>query len=156
MNKLQEFIKKFTEKEIFPENELVKQGREFYLQKKNIQETTDKIGEELIHAGIYLGETKSNIFTTSLHLLELISPHTNKKVVLDENTAWLFACGRDVFVKNIENNFDIEQGEFVIVVNKRSEVLGLAKKSKDKNNIIYKNIIDIGDYLRREQKKKKH
>jgi ribosome biogenesis protein Nip4 len=155
MKTIEEFIKIFTDKEIYPQDELVKQGREYYLQKQHIQKTAKNIQENLIHAGLFLGEIKSNQFTVSLHLLELIAPHTDKKIILDEKTAWLFACNRDVFTKQVQNNKEIQQGSFVIVLNEQNEVLGLAKKEKDKTETIYKNILDIGSYLRKEQDKKR-
>lgn len=171
MKQMQEFIEKFTKENIFLDENLVKQGREFYLRNKNTSTIIDKIDEQVLHAGLFLGETKSNQFTCSMHLLELIAQHTNKKIIVEDKAEWLFACGRDVFSSQVENDREFKEGTFVIVINKNKEVLGLAKKVKlqiknkdrsrnsknsqrDTGNTIYKNILDIGDYLRREQSKK--
>ena len=80
------------------------------------------------------------------------------RVILDKKAAWLFICGRDVLRKSIvrvqgpgrkETNTLVfnEFGECLgfgrIVENLRDSVVG--------NKIVVKNVLDIGDFLRRER-----
>lgn len=153
MEALKKFVEQFTDFP-FPYEDVVKKGRKYYLMTKKTRDLIKTIDEEVVHAGLFLGEYKGQ-FNTTIHTLNIIAPHTKKKVILEHKSAWLFVCGRDVFAHKIENNDKIKKNSFVITTNEEGEVLGLAKKTKDKEEEIYKNIMDIGDFLRREQSKKK-
>ncbi|MFT4260964.1 MAG: hypothetical protein ACMXX9_00855 [Candidatus Woesearchaeota archaeon] len=97
----------------------------------------------IVSMGLVLGVKKKN-FVPSLYLLEKIAKETDNKIFVNDKAEWLFLCGRDVFLNNvIEDN---SSSELFLVQNARDENLGLAKK---KGNLI-KNIVDRGDFLRRE------
>ena len=153
MEALKKFVEQFGEIP-FPYEDVVKKGRKYYLIPKATRDLIKTINEDIVHAGLYLGEYKGQ-FNTTIHTLNIIAPHTKKKVILEHKSAWLFICQRDVFAHKIDNNDRIKKNSFVIITNEEGEVLGLAKKIKDREGEIYKNIMDIGDFLRREQSKKK-
>ena len=119
-------------------------GKEFFLVPEHIKEFAKYCSEEPYSMGLFLGRLKGKDFEPSPALLEIIAKQTDKKIVVNEKSAWLFACGRDVLKEGI---IKATNDETVIVINKENEVLGLAQK---KGNY-YKNLVDIGSYLRREQ-----
>jgi len=164
MNSLKAFISQFGEIN-FPYENIFIHRKKYYLQTKELKNVLESINEEALRFGLLIGEEKGK-FIASTPLLSLISQQTTKKIILDEKPSWLFSCGRDIFAKQISNDKSFKNNEVVIVTNKFDEVLGLAIKTKDKKfskdkfknkktetEHIYKNILDIGDYLRREQKR---
>ncbi len=143
---IKEFIKNFTDFEI--EN-IRKVGKQFYQQSPEISKVVDAMDEYPTSAGLFLGEIQKNIFIPSPNLLNIIALHSTKRIILNEKSAWLFVCGRDIFIEGVvERSF--EKGA-VLVLNEQREILGTA--IKDGKN--YKNLYDIGSMLRREQKKGK-
>lgn len=100
--------------------------------------------------GIFFGETKGKHFQASLPLLEELSAHSNKKAIIDSEAEWLFLCGRDVFGEHIRSAAPTASG-FVLVENELGENLGLGKMGPGGS---ITNIIDRGDYLRREKRSK--
>lgn len=104
--------------------------------------------------GIYLGEERGS-FRPTPALLDLLAPHAERNVVVNEKAAWLFLCGRDVLMHGVvEGAF--EKGEFVIVRDEESNVLGCGILSsrfdrKHKSRQYIKHLLDRGDYLRRER-----
>lgn len=79
----------------------------------------------------------------------------NNKVVLDRKSAWLFICGRDVFRKGITNVRGSKcKDDFTLVLNEFGECLGFgiitALQEDITDPIAIKNVLDIGDFLRRE------
>jgi ribosome biogenesis protein Nip4 len=71
--------------------------------------------------------------------------------MVDDKAEWLFLCGRDVFGKSVVKA-NVNSG-IALVVNSKKEVLGYGKitgELKNKERVFVKNILDRGDYLRRE------
>ena len=106
-----------------------------------------KIDRETHSKGLFLGEDKKG-FKPSLALLEMIAKDSKRKAFLNEKGAWMFICGRDVFGESIEKS-SVEEG-LVLVQNDKDENLGYGKIWKKKGELFIKNILDKGDYLRRE------
>ncbi len=147
------FIEEFGDID-FPYENIIINHRKVYLALPKNKKLIETIPEDALRLGVFLGEVKKD-FTASMNLIELIGKQAKKKIVLKEKQAWLFSCGRDVFSEEINPEFTIKKGKKVIVVNEKDEILGLAIHIKNKKEDIYKNILDLGDYLRREQKKRK-
>ena len=147
------FITHFTNK-IFEIYHI--QGECFLLQEGQ-KELIDAIKKEqgiLPHyAGIYLGKEKKGGFEPSLALLEILSQHSQKKVAIDDKSAWLFLCGRDVFQQGVVKIYPGISEGLVLVQNTRDENLGYGKLQRGQIRI--KNILDRGDFLRREMRKKR-
>ncbi len=95
---------------------------------------------------------KKNKFKPSPYLLGMINNKTNRKIVVNEKAEWLFICGRDIHGKNITASCDVNEDDFVLILNELNECLGYAQISKMHNGEIkmLKNVYDIGDFLRRE------
>ena len=150
-NPLQQFIKRFTEEELIPEEKIVKKGKQYYYVPTHIQELTVKAKEEPSMQGMMLGKEHKGIFHASQHLIELLAKNAKNTITLNEKAEWLFVCGRDVFAQNITTKNITDQKALLIVKGPQGDVLGLAKYRREKGADMYKNITDIGNRLRREQ-----
>ncbi len=146
MNELQKFVSNFTDEEI---PAVYKKGREYYLVPAKVEQQAKKISRDPSSIGLYLGEEKNKKFMASPALLELIAKKSEVKVFVGEKAEWLFLCGRDVFEKSMFK-MNVKTG-IVLVQNKRDENIGLGKLDKEKGSILLTNLLDRGDYLRREQ-----
>jgi len=138
-------IKKFLDKFGF-KIDSVKYGKKHYL-------VDDSLDVDLIpkSIGVFLGE-ESKEFKPSLALLELIAKKSDRKIFIDDKAEWLFLCGRDLFGKSIKKA-NVSEG-LLLVQNLRDENLGLGKvvnNLKIKDKVVVKNVIDRGDFLRRER-----
>ena len=132
--------------------ELITIDKKTFLINKKIKKILTNIKEKPKNAGLLLGYEKNKLFHPSINLLKLISEKTNKKIQLNKKGAWLFICGRDIMKESIMK-LPTNKGK-IIVCDEKENVLGIAqlKKHTDSNNIIAKNIFDIGDFLRREKR----
>ena len=139
MNDLQEFTQSFVHEDI-GETELKKNTYYF--------KTQEIAGTQTISQGLPLGTTGRQ-FKPSLYLLELLSKKSTNKIYINDKAEWLFLCGRDVFEESI--TIDNSTTDFVLVQNQRNENLGLGKKMRKGKKIIIMNLIDRGDFLRRER-----
>lgn len=150
---MESFIAKFTDKKI----DYIKKSKNYFSSDKTLIELEKKIPETTFSSGVYLGEEIKKEFSPSIALLDCIAPLTDKKVVIDEKSAWLFLCGRDVFGKSIKEVLSDERLDYVIVLNERHEVLGYGKVQsaltniKNPEKVVIKNILDRGSFLRRER-----
>ncbi|MEJ2241784.1 MAG: hypothetical protein P8Y18_06550 [Candidatus Bathyarchaeota archaeon] len=77
---------------------------------------------------------------------------------MDKKTAWLFICGRDIFRKGIITGNSVKKGNFTLVLNENNDCLGFGKLIMnlrgvpDSKEVAIKNILDLGDFLRREKR----
>ena len=135
MNTLKEFVAYFTNEEI-P-----------YITHKQTCYTPTTIPAEgnLQYMSERLGVEKRNSFTPSFVLLDKIAPHTHKKAVVNEKSAWMFICQNNILKEGIVT-CEQEKGH-VLVTNERGEVLGYGKIT----GAGITNQLDRGDYLRRER-----
>lgn len=151
---IKKFISDFSDK---PIEGIKKVGKKYYLLNSDSDKIFGSIKLEVEAVGLFLGEDKKENFYPSLALLDILSKQSNRKMTVDDKAAWLFVCGRDIMAKSIMKS-DVFMG-IVLVQNSKNENLGIGrivgdiKRSSDK--IVVKNIIDKGDYLRREMDGKK-
>ncbi len=124
-----------------PTEHIIKLHKAIYLLNSSAQQQIDKLQEEPISAGLLLGTLKPR-FSPSIALLQLITPRTKKKIILNEKASWLFVCGRDILEENILSG-DAKARE-VIVEDEHGQTLGLAKKTSR----FYKNIKNSGELLK--------
>lgn len=153
MNPLQSFAKRFTGKDI-PEIEasLLIEGK-FSLLSDELKKTMRGISKKPFAAGLLLGEMKGSRFFPSTDLIDVIAKHTDKKVIVNRKSAWLFLCGRDVFGEGIVK-LSANSG-FVIAENELGEALGygeVIETAPRKGRIAVKNLFDKGVFLRRERR----
>jgi len=143
MNDLNEFIRQFTEEDILH----VKDGERYYFKHPDVETAKAMLEDQPLAPSILLG-TKKKHFKPTLFLLEQLSKKSSNKVFINNKAEWLFLCGRDVFEDNISK--DNSTAKIFLVQNERDENLGYAMKMKDKGNTIIRNLLDRGDFLRRE------
>jgi predicted RNA-binding protein (TIGR00451 family) len=115
------------------------------------------IAENFFYAGTYLGKVKNGKFFPSFSLLRMIAERKANKIIVNDKTAWLFICGRDIFRQGIlKADGSNRKGDYALVLNQHRECLGFGKivvsLEEEKKGVAVKNISDIGDFLRRERK----
>jgi ribosome biogenesis protein Nip4 len=111
---------------------------------------------DFFYAGLYLGKVKNGLFFPSFNLLDMLVEVATNRVVLDRKAGWLFICGRDVFREGVLKFIGSKQkGEAVLVLNEYGECLGFGRLAcgavGSKGELAVKNVLDIGDFLRRER-----
>lgn len=146
---LEQFAKPFDVQ--LPTN-IVWKGKRAYVVPKRLQEVAERIKADPFSLGLPLGEVTSKGFKPSFALLDLCKD-TNNKITIQNEAEWLFTCGRDIFPEKVMDKGELR--DTFLVVNEQGFVLGLAKKEQKGKNLIYKNLLDRGDFLRREEKRKK-
>ena len=117
-------------------------GRKYFLVDEKRLSISNQSPE---YCGIFLGEQKGKHFSPSLALLELLE--SDKQIIIDDKAAWLFVCGKDIFKKSVIKGNN--KKNIVLVYNKHKENLGYGKVV-NKGDIFVKNILDRGNFLRRE------
>jgi len=116
------------------------------------------VRQDFFYAGVYLGKAKEGKFFPSFNLLGLLAKENSSRVIVDGRTAWLFICGRDIFGRGVvkvqgsaKNNMNI------LVFNEFSECLGFGRivgnltETSNFEQIVVRNVLDLGDFLRRER-----
>jgi ribosome biogenesis protein Nip4 len=114
------------------------------------------LSENFTYAGVYLGKNVRGKFFPGFELLRMIAKNGANRVIIDDRTEWLFVCGRDIFKQGIIDTVGSgRKDEHVLVVNNRDECLGygiiVADLDKIERGLAVENVLDIGDFLRREK-----
>lgn len=155
MKLIVDFVSKFRGSLRLDENLIIKKEKRYFLINQGLRQQTQR---DFFYAGAYLGKVKDGVFFPSFILLSMIAKGKANKVMVNDRTAWLFICGRDVFKRGILNVWGSKRkGDYSLVLNQHGECLGFGKISRnmnekeDKNKAVVKNISDIGDFLRRER-----
>ncbi len=135
-----------------PESILEKAQRYYFLN-SYLQKIPKK---NFYHAGLYLGKLKKGIFFPSFNLLNMLLDSAVNKIVIDRKSSWLFICGRDIFRAGIIKVMGSrKKGEATMVLNEFGECLGFGRivnLGQDASKVAVENILDVGDFLRREIK----
>lgn len=150
---LRDFAKQFNASIGLDEKLAVKERNRYFLLQPRLKRL---VSENYYYAGMYLGKTKEGRFFPSFIFLQMIGECRANKVVVDDKTAWLFICGRDVFKKGIaEIHGSGKKGSYTLVMNRHGECLGFGRMLHDfsgaKKGVVIRNIADVGDFLRREK-----
>jgi ribosome biogenesis protein Nip4 len=153
IERIRDFVDLFGAEIRLDEDLLVRRVGKFYLLNEELRKT---VREGFFYAGLLLGAKKNGEFKPSFELLRMIAEGRANKVVVDSRTEWLFICGRDIFKRGI---VDMEgskrEGDYVVVLNETGDCLGFGKIVSNldnvKNKVFVKNMLDIGDFLRRER-----
>jgi ribosome biogenesis protein Nip4 len=132
---------------------IVKKDGRFFLMDENLLKIVRK---NFYYAGTYLGKSKNGKFFPSFNLLAMLAKFQANKIVVDSRSAWLFICGRDVFYSGIVCARGLQsKGDHTLVLNEYGECLGFGRlmgglcDAGDKK-VAVKNVLDLGDFLRRE------
>ena len=136
---------------------ILEKSQRYYLLNPRLK----KVGQEdFFYAGLYLGKVgKNGGFFPSFNLLNLLVDVAANKVVVDRKAAWLFICGRDIFSEGVVKVMGSKRkGDVTLVLNEFGECLGFGTVMNILNgsagNVAVKNVLDIGDFLRREERGK--
>lgn len=147
---------KFFDAQISLDWELVaRRDKRFFYISPNLKSLVEK-NQRYYYAGFPLGKMESGRFFPSFPLLFLIAEKAKNRIVVGDKAAWLFICGRDIFKKGIVHvEGSREKGSYTLILNRRSECLGFGRVrqslDKVKRGVAVENILDIGDFLRREK-----
>jgi ribosome biogenesis protein Nip4 len=156
MKPITDFVAQFNASIPLDERQIVKKWNRYYLLSPKLKHHAPK---GFFYAGAYLGAVKGASFFPSFLLLQMIANYKANKLVVDKKSAWLFICGRDVFKKGILKDNNLKKGDYALILNEHKECLGFGRMAInlraeiDLNKTAVKNILDIGDFLRREKRK---
>jgi ribosome biogenesis protein Nip4 len=145
---IHDFIKKFTDEDL---GQIVKIRDSYYLVNDELMSVAGQIKDQPQQIGVYLGEDDH----PSLALIDVISKKSDRKLVVDDKGEFLFICGRDLMGQSIKKS-NVKEG-LVLVQNVHDENLGYGRiigELNKKDTIVVKNLLDRGDFLRREMRKK--
>jgi len=153
---IERFARLFGAKLLLDGSLVAKRGKRYFLLNQKLKGLTEKYGG-WIYAGTYLGKVgRGEVFHPSFQLLFMIADKAKNRIVIDDKTAWLFVCGRDIFKEGIlKIEGSRRKGDYTLVFNKHGECLGygLIVTNLDllQSGLAVKNLLDIGDFLRRER-----
>lgn len=147
-SKFAEFCAQFTNGEL---EHVVKIKKKYFYDPNELLHTVD----DPVSVGLFLGEDKKS-FRPTPALLNLLAKHNTKRIVLDEKSAWLFLCGRDILMQGVVSSDEFKKDELAIVSDADGNILGYGKvlgkfNPKSPSQEYVKNLLDKGDYLRRER-----
>jgi ribosome biogenesis protein Nip4 len=153
MRPLEAFASRFGGKVAFNPEFIVEKSQRYYLLNPRLK----KLPGNFYYAGLYLGKVKNGVFFPSFNLLNMLVDVAVNKVVVNRKAAWLFICDRDVFGTGVIKVMGSKRkGETTLVLNEFGECLGFGKITGDLGgsgkNVVVKNVLDVGDFLRREAK----
>lgn len=150
------FAKLFGAKISLDEGLIIKKGSCYCLLNQKLKAFAEK-HKGWSHAGVYLGRTEKGLFHPSFPLLFMVAENAKNKITVDDKVAWLFVCGRDIFKEGVlKAEGSRGKGSCTLVFNKHGECLGYGKITTDldeaKSGVVVKNLLDVGDFLRREKR----
>lgn len=134
---------------------VLERNQRFYLLNPQLK----RLQGSFYYAGLYIGKMKNGVFFPSFNLLSMLVDVVANKVVVDRKAAWLFICGRDIFGSGIVKVMGSKlKGDATLVLNEYGECLGFGKITGDlagpSERVAVKNVLDLGDFLRREIRSK--
>ena len=156
--RIRDFVKRFGTDIELDYDLIVKTRNKYFLINENLRKM---IMNDYFYAGVYLGKSEKNKFSPSFNLLSMITLKEANKTIVDKKTEWLFICGRDIFKKGIVKMLGSKRkNDYTLIVNKYGECLGFGRmlcdldfggRSLKNEGVVIKNILDLGDFLRREK-----
>ena len=153
IKRIDDFVSRFETKMRLDDALIMKRQGRYFLLDENLRRLTSK---DFYYVGAYLGETRDGEFFPSFNLLNMLAERKANRIKVDKKTEWLFICGRDVFRQGITKVMgSTEEGDYMLVLNSHDECLGFGRilrnlKVKRKGPAV-ENILDVGDFLRRER-----
>ena len=155
MKQISDFARRFGAEISLDENLIVTRQNRYFLVNEDLKKLLSK---GFFYAGTYLGRLKNDVFFPSFNLTRMIAESQANKTVVDEKTEWLFICGRDIFKRGItEIKGSKRRGARTLILNQKQECLGFGRilkdlnEEQDRNQPAIENLLDIGDFLRREK-----
>ncbi|MGA3192419.1 MAG: hypothetical protein ABSD73_07885 [Candidatus Bathyarchaeia archaeon] len=151
---IDDFVSLFGASISLDESLIVEKSSRYFLLSASLKKLALK---DFFYAGTYLGKVKNGRFFPGFELLRMMAEKKANEVVVNKKTEWLFICGRDVFKRGIVKAIGpARKGDHVLVLNCYDECLGFGRVVSDlgmeEDSVVIKNISDIGDFLRREER----
>ena len=148
------FASRFGNKVAFNNELIVEKNQRYYLFNPRLKKD---VQYDFYYAGLYLGKIgKNGGFFPSFNLLSMLVDVAANKIVIDQKASWLFICGRDVFCKGLVKVMGSKRkGDVTLVLNEFGECLGFGKildLTAFEEKVAVENVLDIGDFLRRESR----
>jgi len=134
--------------------------REVYALSKDLAKFLELYKLNYVHAGLKVGEVGSRRFRFSLEGSFYLVRKNKKKVFVNEKGEMLFLYGRDIFAESvIDVTKDVDENDIVFVCNAKGDILGIGKtrfnakriKEVEKDRVVVENLVDRGEYLRKEK-----
>jgi ribosome biogenesis protein Nip4 len=152
MKPISEFMRQFGAHVSIRRDMIAKRKNRYFLLNDKLKEL---ITEDFFYAGTYLGKARGSRFFPSFNLLSMIAETKANKVIVDKKTEWLFICGRDIFRRGITKVIGSKRkGDYTLILNLHGECLGFGKIMRNltlnREGPAVENILDVGDFLRRE------
>jgi ribosome biogenesis protein Nip4 len=157
MKPFEVFSSRFGCKVAFNQEFILEKGQRYYLLNPGLKRM---LQGDFYYAGLYLGKVgKNGVFFPSFNLLNMLVDVAANKIVVDRKTAWLFICERDVFRTGIVKVMGSKRkGDAALVLNEFGECLGFGTimdgLNESKGKVAVKDVLDVGDFLRREARGK--
>lgn len=114
---------------------------------------------EVVSAGIKVGEVGKRLRLTLEGAFFLVRAK-KKRVYVNKRGEMLFLYGRDVFASSVmKASQDIRENDVVFVCSTKGDILGIGKsrydgdriRSVEEDRVVVENLIDRGEYLRKEK-----
>jgi len=154
MKEIHDFVKQFDAQIPLEEKQIVRKRNRYYMLSNKLNQEAPK---GFFYAGEYLGAVKGTGFFPGFALLRMIAKTKANKVILNKKAEWLFICGRDIFKRGLTEKSNLKKDDYALVLNKQKECLGFGRiminirGEIDMDKVAVKNILDVGDFLRREK-----
>jgi ribosome biogenesis protein Nip4 len=153
LEKFHRFVSQFTDDEL-DESMVLRSGRNFFYADKRLIDIKNSVKQDVFSLGIFLGEEK-NHFEPSPACIDIISkmPGAQKrKIFINKKAEWLFLCGRAVLEQSIAKNPNNLGEGSVLVQNEQDENLGYGFFKQEGKDLVIRNILDKGKYLRMDER----
>ncbi len=134
--------------------------REAYALSKDLVKFLELFKLNYVHAGLKVGEVGSRRFRFSLEGSFYLVRRDRKKVFVNERGEMLFLYGRDIFAESVVKvTEDVRENDVVFVCNTKGDILGIGRARFDagrmrevaKDRVVVENLVDRGEYLRKEK-----
>jgi len=155
MRPYEAFVSRFGGRIAFNNDLIVEKNSRFYQLNPRLK---SGLPSDFYYAGLFIGKVgKNGGFFPSFNLLNMLVDVATNKVAVDQKAAWLFICGRDVFRTGVVKVMGSKRkGDATLVLNELGECLGFGKimdgLSASDVEVAVQNVLDAGDFLRRERR----
>ncbi len=156
-------LRAFGSEEFLDDNKLLilesKGKKEVYSSSNDLHDFLKRADINPISVGLKLGEVGRR-FRFTLEGTFFLAKKKRKRVYLSDKGEMLFLYGRDVFSGSIvKATGDIRENDVVFVCNRAGDILGIGRsrfeaaklRSVEKDRVVIENLVDRGQYLRKEK-----
>ncbi len=151
--KFEQFTARFSDTGI----DALKIGRNYFLAEDRLKKLKEGVNRDPFSLGLFLGEERGE-FHPSPAMIDVISrlpDSENRKIFVNGKAEWLFLCGRNILEDSIiKNPRNIKDGP-VLIQNEKGENLGYGMFMKQGRDLVIKNFLDKGKYLRMNERKRR-